>query len=136
MAGIERFEDIDAWKAARELTRHVYAVTREGSFSKDYGLRDQIQRAATSIMANIAEGFDSGSNKEFIRFLGYALRSATEVQSHLCVALDQRYFGEEKFQSSYDLATKVKNLIRGFIRYLRSGPRTPNVERRSIKPGT
>ena len=83
MAGIERFEDIEAWQAARELTQRVYAITKDGPLSKDYGLRNQIQTAGTSVMANIAEGFDGGSNREFIKFLGYALRSATEVQSHL-----------------------------------------------------
>jgi len=80
--GIERFEEIEAWKAARELTQQIYNATAQGKFSHDYGLRDQIQRAAVSIMANVAEGFDSQSNRAFIQFLGYALRSATEVQSH------------------------------------------------------
>ncbi|MEA3239935.1 MAG: four helix bundle protein [Candidatus Bipolaricaulota bacterium] len=88
---IERFGNIEAWKATRELTKSVYKLTSDGQFNKDYGLRDQIQRASVSIMANISEGFDSQTNKAFIQFLGYALRSATEVQSHPCVALDQRY---------------------------------------------
>ncbi|MFB6273721.1 MAG: four helix bundle protein [Salinibacter sp.] len=85
---IDRFEDIQAWRAARELTRAIYDVTSRSPFSRDFGLRDQIQRASVSIMANIAEGFDSASDQGFIQFLGYALRSATEVQSHLYVALD------------------------------------------------
>jgi len=70
------------------------------------------------------EGFDGGSNREFVKFLGYALRSASEVQSHLYVALDNRYIGQDDFDSLYDLAVKVKNLIKGFIRYLRSQSRT------------
>jgi len=116
---IERFEDIEAWKAARELTRAIYRVTAQTGFAKDFGLRDQIQRAAVSIMANIAEGFDSNSDDEFTRFLRYALRSATEVQSHLYVAVDQGYMSEGDFDSLYKQAAKVKSLIAGFIRYLR-----------------
>jgi len=66
---IERFEEIEAWKLAREITTAVYRATDVDAFSKDFGLRDQIRRAAGSIMHNIAEGFDAGSNAEFIRFL-------------------------------------------------------------------
>ncbi len=116
---IERFEDIEAWRAARELTQEIYHATAQASFSRDYGLRDQVQRAAVSIMANIAEGFDSQSNQAFIQFLGYALRSATEVQSHLYVALDQGYIDQHEFDKLYQQAVKVKSIIHGFIRYLR-----------------
>lgn len=90
-----------------------------GKFARDYGLRDQIQRASVSIMANIAEGFDSNSDEEFIRFLRYALRSATEVQSHLYVALDQNYIDKPAFDDLYAQAGETKSLISGFIRYLR-----------------
>lgn len=120
---IERFEDIEAWRAARELTQRIYRTTGGASFSKDFGLCGQIQRAAVSIMANIAEGFDSQSNQGFIQFLGYALRSATEVQSHLYVALDQDYIEEEKFNELYQQASKAKSLISGFMRYLKSSSR-------------
>jgi four helix bundle protein len=123
MAGIKRFEEIEAWKEARKLTREVYRVTKQGGFRRDFGLRDQIQRASTSIMANIAEGFDGGSNREFLKFLGYAFRSTSEVQSHLYVALDQEYLAQPSFNSLFDFTVRVKNLIRGFIRYLRSRPR-------------
>jgi four helix bundle protein len=117
---IERFEDIEAWQAARELTRQIYKATLQGLFTRDYGLRDQVQRAAVSVMANIAEGFDSQSNRAFIQFLGYALRSATEVQSHLYVAVDQKYIDQEEFDRAYQQAVKVKNILYGFMRYLRS----------------
>ena len=120
MARIERFEDIEAWKKARELTSEVYRMTGAGGFGKDFGLREQLQRASVSIMANIAEGFDGGSNREFIKFLGYAFRSGSEVQSHLYVALDQGYITKRDFASVYDLTVQTKNLARGFIRYLRS----------------
>jgi four helix bundle protein len=129
MARIERFEDIEAWKEARGLSREIYRVTGQGTFTKDFGLRDQLQRASVSIMANIAEGFDGGSNREFVKFLGYALRSTTEVQSHLYVASDQGYIDKREFKSLYELSVKVKNLISGFLRYLRSRSPTLNVAR-------
>ena len=125
---IELFEEIEAWKVARELTKQVYAITKQGPFGKDYGLRDQIQRAASSVMANIAEGFDGGSNREFLKFLGYAFRSTTEVQSHLYVAFDQGYLDQQKFEVLYDLTLQVKKLISGFRRSLRSQTRTSNIE--------
>ena len=130
MAKIERFEDIKAWQEARELTQNVYQITRNNGFAKDFGLREQVQRAAVSVMANIAEGFDSGSNREFIKFLGYALRSATGLQSHLYVALDQAYLDKQDFERLFASTIKCKNLISGFIRYLRSYPRsqTLNIE--------
>ena len=117
---IERFEDIEAWQAARNLTQGIYRTTGGPSFSKDFGLRDQVQRAAVSVMANISEGFDANSDDEFIHFLRYALRSATEVQSHLYVAADQGYISGEDFTQLYDQATEAKKLIAGFIRYLKT----------------
>ncbi len=129
MAGIERFEDIEAWKEARNLVREIYHVTGRGSFTHDFGLRDQLQRASVSIMANIAEGFDGGSNREFVKFLGYALRSTTEVQSHLYVAIDQGYIDQHEFESLYEHSVKVKSLLSGFLRYLRSPSRTLNFAR-------
>lgn len=117
---IEKFENIQAWQAARELTNAIYKATTHGQFARDYGLRDQIQRAAISVMANIAEGFGSQSTQTFIQFLGYALRSATEVQSHLYVALDQGYIDQNVFDQIYQQTGEVRNLIYGFIRYLRS----------------
>ena len=88
LMGIRNFDDIEAWQLARALTREVYRVSKQGDFGKDFGLRDQIQRAASSAMHNIAEGFDSESNTEFIRFLRYAKRSCSEVQSQHYIALD------------------------------------------------
>ena len=115
---IERFEDIRAWQAARVLTNMVYDASDTGPFAKDFGLRDQIRRAAGSAMHNISEGFDAGSDAEFIRFLKYARRSASEVQSQLYIALDRRYITQEQFQRLYDQATSVKKLINAFIGYL------------------
>ncbi len=116
---IERFEDIEGWQEARVLAQMVYAVSNKAQFAKEPGLRRQIEDAAVSVTANIAEGFDSGSDTEFIRFLGYARRSASEVQSHLYIALDRGYVTEEVFKATYQKAVQVKKLINGFIRYLR-----------------
>lgn len=116
--GIERFEDIEAWQLARELTRLIYRLTKKPQFSKDYGLKKQIQDAAGSSMHNIAEGFDSETNPEFIRLLRYAKRSCTEVQSELCVALDEAYITSDEFKNAYNLAGRTRAAIRGFINYL------------------
>ncbi|MCP4681845.1 MAG: four helix bundle protein [Desulfobacterales bacterium] len=124
--GIGRFEDIEAWILARELTRKVYELTKKTRFAADFGLKKQIQDAAGSSMHNIAEGFDSESNPEFVRFLRYAKRSCTEVQSELYVALDQQYITNTEFQDVYDHAARTRAAIRGFIKYLiahKQGPR-------------
>ncbi len=117
---IERFEDIEAWKFARELTRMVYHLTKKSGFAHDYGLRKQIQNAAGSSMHNIAEGFDSETNAEFIRFLRYAKRSCTEVQSELYVALDETYISPDEFKEGYEQARQTRATIRGFINYLKT----------------
>jgi four helix bundle protein len=117
---IERFEDIEAWQLARVSTRKVYQLTNKPPFSKDYGLKNQIQNAAGSSMHNIAEGFDSETNPDFIRFLGYAQRSCTEVQSELYVALDEKYISTDDFNETYELAGRTRAAIRGFINYLRN----------------
>ena len=118
MATIEKFEDIEAWQRARELTRDIYRITNQGSFARDFGLRDQIRRASVSIMSNIAEGFGRGGNKEFIQFLSTAKGSTSEVQAQLYVALDAEYIRKEQFQQLYDLAQSSGKLTGGFIRYL------------------
>jgi four helix bundle protein len=114
-----RFEDIKAWQEARSLTNLIYRASKEGLFLKDFALRDQIQRASVSIMSNITEGFDSQSDIEFIKFLNYSKRSASEVQSHLYVAIDQKYINKEKFNQLYGKCIEIKKLIGGFVRYLK-----------------
>jgi len=116
---IEKFEDIESWKLARELTKEIYRVTKLNDLSKDFGLKDQIQRASVSIMANISEGFDSGSDKSFINFLNYSYRSASEVQSLLYVVLDQEYISKNEFEFLYVKCKDIKNLIGGLIQYLK-----------------
>lgn len=113
------FEDIESWQMARELTRQVYNVAKSQKFSKDYGLKDQICRASVSVMSNIAEGFNSGSRAEFARFLAYAQRSCSEVQSQLYVALDQNYIIIKSFDEIYMLASNASSKIGAFIKYLK-----------------
>jgi four helix bundle protein len=108
---IERFEDIEAWQLARELTHKVYDLTKKVKFDRDFGLRGQIQEAAGSSMHNIAEGFDSETNPEFVRFLRYAKWSCTEVQSELYVAFDQQYITNAEFQDAYDHAGRTFTLL-------------------------
>ncbi len=119
MSKIEKFEDILAWQKARELTRQIYAQTKCGQFAKDFGLRDQIQRASVSNMANIAEGFDRGGDKEFIQFLSVSKGSCGEVKSHLYVALDQSYISMEQFDQLYQRTDEVSRLLSGFMGYLK-----------------
>lgn len=95
MAKIERFEDLQSWQKARQLTNLIYDLTDHPEFSKDFRLRNQIRDAAGSVMHNIAEGFDAGSNPEFIRILKMARRSASEVQSQLYLAMDRKYINED-----------------------------------------
>ena len=119
---ITRFEDIEGWQLARELTKRVYAVAMRGAFAKDFGLRDQITRASGSAMHNIAEGFDGGSNAEFVKFLRYSQRSCSEVQSQLYVALDLAYITLEEFDGIYNQVVLAHAKVGGFIRYLLSTP--------------
>src|SRR3954470_17779514 len=99
MATFSQLEDIQAWQKARQLTKQIYEATSDGRFAQDFGLRNQIQRASVSIMANIAEGFGRRSDKEFANFLNMAHGSASETQSHLYVALDLSYIDQPLFQS-------------------------------------
>ncbi len=108
-----------AWQKARGLTKEIYSHTRTGTFAKDFGLRDQIQRASVSIMGNVAEGFDRGGDKEFIQFLSVSKGSFGEVKSHLYVALDQQYIVQEQFNRLYGCADEVGRLLAGFMAYLK-----------------
>ncbi len=113
MSKIERFEDLIAWQKSRALSREIYKITRSVKFSKDFSLVDQIRRAATSIMSNIAEGFERGSRSEFHQYLVVAKGSCAEVRSQLYVALDAEYMGESEFKRLYDLAEEVGRVVGG-----------------------
>ena len=127
MATFLRFEDIDAWKDGRILIREVYRVTRMKGFNKDFNLKDQLRRAACSITANIAEGFERGSNSEFIYFLSISKGSAGEIRSLIYTALDEGYIDQITFEQLYARSTQVIKKISGLISYLkksnRKGPR-------------
>ena len=118
MAKIERFEDLQSWQKARQLCMQVFDLTERGSFARDYELRNQIRGASGSIMHNVAEGFDAGSDAEFTRFLKIARRSASEVQSQLYLALDRKYIAQHDLDTVYETATEIKKLINGLIAYL------------------
>ncbi|MBA5867384.1 MAG: four helix bundle protein [Nitrospira sp. CR1.3] len=116
-----RFEELDCWKEARQLTRQVYeAVHQNSAWQRDVRLCSQIQSAAGSVMANIAEGFVRRSNKEFVQFLFVAMSSSAEVRSHLYIAVDQGYLSKETFESIYEQANKTGRIISGLITYLRT----------------
>jgi four helix bundle protein len=115
---IERFEDIEAWQLARELCKAVYMLVASSALAKDFSLKDQMIRSSGSIMDNIAEGFDGGTNREFIRFLQYSKRSCSELQSQCYRCLDQSYCTIEQFDTLYAQAHLTRNKIGAFINYL------------------
>ena len=115
---IEKFEDLDCWRKARELANLVYDLTKQRSFENDFQLRDQMRDAAGSVMHNIAEGFEAGSDAEFVRFLKISRRSASEIQSELYLALDRKYISGSQLGRAYAKATDTKRLINGLIAYL------------------
>jgi four helix bundle protein len=128
MPTIKRFEEIEAWQTARELTKLVYSATEEGKFAKDCGLKDQIRRACVSIMSNIAEGFESKTRPLFIRYLGIAKASAGEVRAQMYVAKDVNYLNEEQFNVLFHMAEKSFRQLSRFISYLESQPNTYRVK--------
>lgn len=125
MAAVTRFEDLIAWQEARKLMQMAYKVTSEGTFARDFEMRDQLRAAALSAMTNIAEGFDNESTAEFARFLGMARRSAVEVQSLCYAALDVKHITEDVFQTCYDQAKKTKAIIGGLKQSILKNPRQP-----------
>ena len=115
---VKRFEDLDLWKVARELTNNIYNISKQDPMVKDYGFSDQFRRAAISIMNNTAEGFERGSNKDFAKFLFIAKASAGEVRSMLYLALDQKYIDIAQFDEMYDQCTRISQLAWGLIKHL------------------
>ena len=113
------FEDLQVWKDTRVLVSSIYKLTSEGKFNKDFGLKEQIQRASVSIMNNISEGFERNNNKEYIKFLGYSKGSAGEVRSMLYVATDLGYISQASFNTHYQLAINIITQISNFIKYLK-----------------
>lgn len=119
MATFERFEEIEAWRLARKLTADIYALTRSGEFAKDFALRDQIRRAANSVMSNIAEGHESRTHSLFIELLGRAKGSCGEVRSQLYVALDAGYITDKDFERHRSDAELCSRKIQRLMEYLK-----------------
>jgi four helix bundle protein len=117
-----RFEDLFVWQKARELTGLIYDLTKEKAFSRDFGLRNQIRCAAVSVMSNIAEGFERGSDAEFGHFLSIAKGSCGEVRSQLYVAGDQGYIEAADFTHASDCAAEVSRMLQGLNSKVRRRP--------------
>jgi four helix bundle protein len=130
---ISRFEDIEAWQTARKLANTIYDLTESGKFEKDYGLKNQIQRAAVSVMSNIAEGFESHTQAIFIDLLGRAKGSAGEVRSQLYLAFDRHYITQTQFDQAHNLTDKVSRQIYRFMEYLKSQPNARRIQEAGIE---
>jgi four helix bundle protein len=117
---VKRFEDLEVWKEARRLTHEIYQLTKTANFCKDFSLRGQIQRAAISVMSNIAEGFERGGNQDFSQFLYIAKGSCGEVRSQIYVAVDQGYVSQEKAVRLTNSFNRLSSMISNLISYLRS----------------
>ena len=113
MAAVQRFEDLIVWQKARAFTKSIYEVTRQGTFARDFGLCNQMQRATVSIMSNIAEGFERKHSAEFLHYLSIAKASCAEVRSQLYVALDVEYIGQDMFNEMLSRADEIARLITG-----------------------
>ena len=120
MGNYKKFEELPCWQIARELCKAVFELINSSKLKCDFSLRDQIWKASGSAMDNIAEGFEDGSSREFIRFLGYSQRSCGEVQSQLYRALDCNHIDKVQFKRIYDIASECRKQIKGFRRYLRN----------------
>jgi four helix bundle protein len=118
MATIKYFEDVEAWKLAREFYNTIGNFIEEGKFKRNFSLIDQIERSSGSVMDNIAEGFERGNRGEFIVFLGYAKGSAGEVRSQLYRSLDRKYISKEEFDNLYKQITHISSCLQKFIEYL------------------
>ena len=127
MTTAKRFEDLEVWQKAKELTNQIYSLSSSGSFAKDFGLRDQMRRAAVSIMSNIAEGFESQTQALFIQFLNRAKGSSGELRSQLYIALEQQNITTGEFQVAFSTAELCSKQLASFIRYLESQPNTRRV---------
>lgn len=128
LATIERFEELDVWIKARELTKVIYKITGEKEFSKDYSLRDQLRSAAVSVMSNIAEGFERQGDREFQHFLSIAKGSAGEVRSQLYIVMDAGLINEDQFRILLKMAEEISRMICGLITYLNKSNRKLQVK--------
>jgi four helix bundle protein len=128
MGTVTRFEDLEVWQHARRLANLIYELTRTGAFARDFGLRDQIRRAAVSVLSNIAEGFESRTQMLFIEFLGRAKASSGELRGQLYMALDQSYLTQDQFNAALALAQTCSKQTTRFIQYLESQPNARRIK--------
>ena len=136
MAKLERFEDLEVWQQARVLAGRIYALARGASFSRDFGFRDQISRAAVSVVSNIAEGFERHSANQFLHFLDIAAGSAGEVRAQLYLALDFGYIDDSQFQAAMTDVDRVGQMLTKLKQYLRTHHPSPHPPQRSNDPTT
>jgi len=129
MATVKQFEDLQVWQDARELVKDIYTASKQRDFYRDIGLREQIRRAASSTMSNIAEGFERGTRKEFIQFLVIAKGSVGEARSQLYIALDQEHLTEGRFTELKNQAITLSRRIASFIAYLEKYPNNSRVRK-------
>ena len=127
MATVERFEDLDDWKRARRLANPIYDFTEGEAFKRDFALRDQIRRAAISILSNIAEGFESRTQALFIEYLGRAKASCGEMRAQLYLALDRKYISQDQFEIAVEGARICSQQITSLSRYLESKPNAQRI---------
>jgi four helix bundle protein len=127
MARAERFEELEVWQRARELTDMIYDLSDAGAFARDFGLRDQMRRAAVSIMSNVAEGFESRTQGLFAEFLGRAKGSSGELCAQFYIALDRNYLSPEQFDTALRLAETCSKQLARFMQYLHSQPNTRRI---------
>jgi four helix bundle protein len=132
MTSAKRFEELEVWQKAKELTNLVYKYSSDGAFARDFGLRDQIRRAAVSVMSNIAEGFESQTQAMFIKYLAHAKGSAGELRAQLYIARDQGFITDEEFKMIVSLAEICSKQLARFIQYLESQPNVRRVREEGV----
>ncbi len=121
--GVQKFEDLKVWQKARELCNDIYKFSKRKNFSSDWGLSRQLQRSSVSIMANIAEGFERGSNREFANFLFISKSSVAETKSHLYLAYDQKYITEDELEGALEDTSEISRMLTNLIRHLKKNPK-------------
>lgn len=115
----KQFEDLEVWQRSRHFSALIYKITDEGSFKKDFGLKDQLRRASVSVTSNIAEGFERNGNKEFVQFLSYAKGSSGEIRAQLYIAKDLEYVTADRFAELSSKITEISKMISGLMNYLK-----------------
>jgi len=136
MTTAKQFEDLEVRQRAKELTNLIYSLSSSGVFSRDFGLRDQMRRAAVSIMSNIAEGFESQTQVLFIQYLGHAKGAAGELRAQLYVALEQKYITIDEFKSAISVAELCSKQLAKFIQYLESQPNARRIREDGVQYDT